>query len=73
MRSYRVTQAAGVQSHGHKSYKLGLPWQIAESIPAGTEFTAHLTEEGVLYRPVLIEDTQPVEVPSWIARVGGSS
>lgn len=61
-RPLRILTRSGAQIHGHKTYMIGVPWQVAEALPDGIEFDAELTGEGLLFRPRGLAPT-----PAWAA------
>jgi hypothetical protein len=73
-RRQRIFSRSGAQSNGHKTYGIGVPWEIAELVPGDTEFHAELVSSGILLRPVC--DPAPVvpdDLPEWCARRNGAA
>jgi hypothetical protein len=50
------------------TYTLTLPTPMAELLEANgvSMFTVELTEDGVLYRPVVLQAPQMTPLPSWL-------
>jgi hypothetical protein len=63
MKRQRLRARTGAQSTGHKTYQIGVPWQIAEVLPDHLEYEAELTDVGLLFRPVLTR--RPQSLPAW--------
>jgi hypothetical protein len=73
-RRQRIFPRSGAQSNGHKTYAIGVPWEIAELVPDDAEFHAELVSSGILLRPV--RDPAPVvpdDLPAWCARHNGDA
>ena len=48
-------------------YSLAVPREIGELLDGGQYFTAELTEDGILYRPVRAgEPPLPDDLPAWV-------
>jgi hypothetical protein len=50
-------------------YSIGIPEKIAALLPEGIRFDPELTEEGLLFRPVLPK--KEPELPIWIKELKG--
>jgi hypothetical protein len=67
VKHYRIQPRTGTQTNGHKTYFLGVPWQIAEAVPGDILFEVELTDEGILFRPVTKVDAPlPEKLPAWV-------
>lgn len=62
-RSYKIRNSVAGPGQ-RKVYRLTVPPDIAEALPADVEFEPELTEEGLLYRPVDARAAKP-DLPSW--------
>jgi hypothetical protein len=56
----KTARGAGI----YRNYNLSIPASIAECIPAHIRFRPELTDEGILFRPVLKKERKMV-APSW--------
>lgn len=59
---YRITSSTGGKSGKQRVYRLTVPPSIAGDLDPALEFEPELTEDGILYRPVVAK-AQPK--PSW--------
>jgi len=59
MKTYRVVRRNGGGARIH------VPAHIAPHIPDETWFTVELTEDGILYRRVVVEETS-AGLPDWV-------
>jgi len=47
-------------------YSLGVPAFIGDALPAGMRFSVHLTDEGLLYKPIKADTDASGETPAWV-------
>lgn len=59
---YRITSSTGGKSGKQRVYRLTVPPSIATDLDPNLEFEPELTEDGILYRPVIVK---PQPKPSW--------
>jgi hypothetical protein len=62
---YRITSSTGGKSGKQRVYRLTVPPSIASDLDPELEFEPELTEDGILYRPV-VEREAPK--PKWAKR-----
>lgn len=55
---------------GYEASSIAVPMEIARLLPEDVKFTAELTEEGILYRPMV--SAASTELPSWIKQDEGA-
>lgn len=65
-RTYKIRKNAAGTKGRQVVYRLTVPPEIARNLPDDVEFSVELTEDGILYRPV-VEPAEP-ELPSWAKR-----
>lgn len=49
--------------------KVKIPAEIAQHVPMGTRFSVEFTADGLLFKAILKEVSQAVEVPAWVNNV----
>lgn len=45
---------------------IAIPMEIAKNLPDGLQFTAELTDEGILFRPTQTVQFEPEKLPAWL-------
>jgi hypothetical protein len=45
---------------------IAIPMDIAKNLPDGLQFTAELTDEGILFRPARVVAGEPEQLPAWL-------
>lgn len=61
MRTYKLRR---FNMNGREYFTLCVPPDFATELPQDIRFSCELTEEGILYRPVV-----PAEEPSWLTEL----
>lgn len=61
----RFSNGKNNDGEAFSNYSLTVPPQIARTIPDGVQFSAELTDSGILYRPV---ETPEVTTPTWVEK-----
>lgn len=63
MRPQRIKVRAGHQKGtGKRCYMIGVPWQIAEVLREDIDYMPEITDEGILFRPIV---DKPAKTPAW--------
>lgn len=61
----RFSNGKNTDGEPFSNYSLTVPPQIARAIPEGLQFSAELTDAGLLYKPV---EKEEVSTPAWVEK-----
>lgn len=50
------------------NYSLTIPTMIARELPEDMKFYCHLTDEGILFRPVESDEGENFDLPEWATK-----
>jgi len=70
MSNRRIRKRKTKTTRGKKEYtiySISIPEEIASRIPDDMVFKAELTEEGLLFRPILPKHAEKDVLPTWLA------
>lgn len=62
----------GRKGEDYYSYRLGLPNEVGRTIDhlVGKAFTCHVTDEGILFRPIELGPPVGIDLPPWAKKTG---
>lgn len=66
LKQQRLVNTTGRGRSEYVLYSLHVPTEIGVLVPEGTKFTVELTEDGILFRPVLDKVVLPDPPPRWV-------